>query len=132
LSGDCRDRVKESFKSYLEEPRNFSFEPSLIHDDLSSDHILHDSKEHVITGVIDWGDSVFGDPAFDYTGLLNDYGFEFSQLVLKLVGHPPEYLDRAYFYSTLIPLYRALYYIEIGERDNLEDSLKTIATVFHP
>ena len=116
----------------MEESRNFSFGPSLIHDDLNSDHILHDLKSHVITGVIDWGDSMFGDPAFDYTGLLHDYSFEFSQLVIKLVGHPPEYLDQAYFYSTLIPLYKALYYIEIGEKGYLEDSLKTIAAVFHP
>ncbi len=37
--------------------------PSLLHGDLGLEHVLADQKTEAITGVIDWGDLMVGDPA---------------------------------------------------------------------
>jgi aminoglycoside phosphotransferase (APT) family kinase protein len=45
------------------------FEPTLTHSDLGAAHLLvHHGR---LAGVIDWGDARIGDPAIDYSWLLN-------------------------------------------------------------
>jgi aminoglycoside phosphotransferase (APT) family kinase protein len=44
----------------------------LIHGDLGAEHVLVDADR--ITGVIDWGDAVIGDPALDLGRLMRDLG----------------------------------------------------------
>jgi aminoglycoside phosphotransferase (APT) family kinase protein len=45
------------------------FQPVLTHSDLGPSHLLaHDGE---LVGVIDWGDARIGDPAIDYSWLLN-------------------------------------------------------------
>jgi aminoglycoside phosphotransferase (APT) family kinase protein len=45
------------------------FEPTLTHSDLGPPHLL--VREGRLAGVIDWGDARVGDPALDYSWLLN-------------------------------------------------------------
>ena len=45
---------------------------TLIHGDLGAEHVFVDAGR--ITGVIDWGDAVIGDPALDHGRLLRDLG----------------------------------------------------------
>jgi aminoglycoside phosphotransferase (APT) family kinase protein len=45
------------------------FEPTLTHSDLGSPHLL--VRDGRLAGVIDWGDARVGDPALDYSWLLN-------------------------------------------------------------
>jgi aminoglycoside 2''-phosphotransferase len=122
--------VDAVFESFLSNRGNFTFKPALIHGDLSSDHILHDKAAGSLTGVIDWGDSVFGDPAFDLTGLLSDYGSSFCDSVLQGVSQSDSMLLRAEFYLRLIPFYEALHGLEVGDRATLEEGLKLISKNF--
>jgi aminoglycoside phosphotransferase (APT) family kinase protein len=45
------------------------FEPALTHSDLGPSHLL--VRDGHLAGVIDWGDARIGDPALDYSWLLN-------------------------------------------------------------
>ena len=45
---------------------------ALIHGDLGAEHVFVDAGR--ITGVIDWGDAVIGDPALDHGRLMRDLG----------------------------------------------------------
>jgi aminoglycoside phosphotransferase (APT) family kinase protein len=45
------------------------FEPVLTHSDLGPEHLL--CRDGRLVGVIDWGDTRVGDPALDYSWLLN-------------------------------------------------------------
>ena len=45
------------------------FEPALVHCDLGPSHLL--CRDGKLVGVIDWADAKIGDPAIDYSWLLN-------------------------------------------------------------
>jgi aminoglycoside phosphotransferase (APT) family kinase protein len=46
------------------------FQPTLTHSDLGPAHLLAENDK--LVGVIDWGDARIGDPAIDYSWLLNE------------------------------------------------------------
>ena len=121
-------RINYVFNSYLRDPGNFIFEPVLCHRDLTGEHILH-----VIgtpTGIIDWGDACFGDPAFDLTGLYADYGRAFAENISRRVELPTSYLERCEFYVMVIPFYEALYGLDTDNEDRLDRGLRRIKSVF--
>ncbi len=121
-------RINYVFKNYLNDSENFLFEPVLCHRDLSGDHILHIIGN--ISGVIDWGDACFGDPAFDLTGLYSEFGRSFAENISKRVELPASYLERSEFYVMIIPFYEAFYGLDTDNNDRLENGLKRIKSVF--
>ena len=64
LDGAARGAVAAAIEAYLEEPANFDFKPSLIHQDLDS-NLLIDPVSGSITGLIDFSAAVAGKPAID-------------------------------------------------------------------
>jgi aminoglycoside phosphotransferase (APT) family kinase protein len=66
LDGDERTRGE----ALLAETETLTgFEPTLTHSDLGPTHLI--VREGRLVGVIDWGDARVGDPAIDYSWLLN-------------------------------------------------------------
>ena len=61
---------------------------SLIHGDLAAEHVLLDPDTHEITGIIDWADVQFGDPAMDLAGMFHWGGAPFFEAVTREYGHP--------------------------------------------
>ncbi|HEX9915916.1 MAG TPA: phosphotransferase, partial [Candidatus Bathyarchaeia archaeon] len=96
----------------------------------SSDHILHDPATGDLTGVIDWGDSCAGDPAYDITGLLADYGLAFAEAVVAAKGDPAEYLERAGFYARNIGVHQALHGLNVGDGAHVEAGLRRLEAVY--
>ena len=115
---------------YIEEPANFRFRPRLIHRDLSSDHILHDPATGCLTGVIDWGDACAGDPAFDLTGLLADYGPALAEAVAAAKSDPPEYLGRARFYARIVGVHQVLHGLDVGDGAHVDAGLRRLERVY--
>ena len=128
LSTEAASGLLGDFDSYLEEPANFRFTPRLSHRDLSSDHILHDPATGDLTGVIDWGDACVGDPAFDLTGFLADYGPAFAEAVAAAKGDPSEYLERAGFYARIVSVYTVLHSLDVGA--HVEAGLRRLEAVY--
>jgi aminoglycoside 2''-phosphotransferase len=121
-------RIQYVFNTYLSDSENFIFKPVLCHRDLSSEHILHIIGN--LTGVIDWGDACFGDPAFDLTGLYSNFGRSFAENICRRVELPPTYLERTEFYVMVIPFYEALYGLDTEKNYRFENGVARIKTVF--
>ncbi|MGL5874165.1 MAG: aminoglycoside phosphotransferase family protein [Xenococcaceae cyanobacterium] len=79
--------IKKIYRNYLDEPINFNYRPCLLHNDLSSDHILFDVKSDRVSGIIDFGDIAIGDPDYDLMYLLDDMGIDFIERFLKYYSH---------------------------------------------
>ncbi len=73
-----RDKVWHYYEQllnlYLREPALHAYQPAVLHGDLSPDHLLADTQQLCLTGVIDWGDTRIGDPAWDFVYIYEDYG----------------------------------------------------------
>ncbi len=80
-----------------------SVAPILLHGDLCPYHVLYDPVNMVVTGVIDFGDMIVGDAAWDLTYLYEDYGVEFLRHFLKYysVNEQREEVARAYRFHEL-------------------------------
>jgi aminoglycoside 2''-phosphotransferase len=126
LKPSVQAEITHEFKRFHETVLNFK--PVLCHRDLSLEHILESGD--VITGVIDWGDSCIGDPAFDITGLLMGLGEEVTRNISDNLDFPPDYLERARFYSGISPFYKCLYGYDIGDEKHIKTGLEIINTNF--
>ncbi|SDM69092.1 aminoglycoside 2''-phosphotransferase [Fictibacillus solisalsi] len=77
--------ISSRFHDYLHHPVYTEY-TSLIHGDLSMDHILIDPETHRITGIIDFGDLAICDPDFEYRYILEDCGKLFLESLLNFMG----------------------------------------------
>ncbi|HKQ79220.1 MAG TPA: aminoglycoside phosphotransferase family protein [Blastocatellia bacterium] len=75
----------KQFEIYLGSPENFLFQPTVLHADLSRDHILLENDS--VTAVIDFGDVNWGDPDYDFMYLFVDFGQSFAEEVARRYGH---------------------------------------------
>lgn len=77
---------------------------TFLHNDLGGEHILFDENTFKI-GVIDFSDREFGDPAFDFTGMI-EFGEDFTQKVIDHYNGKKDngFLFRAKMYFKRIPL----------------------------
>ena len=77
-------RVIGEFRTELAAQMTTGHQTAKVHADLRGEHILWDSENKQAT-IIDFPDSLIGDPALDFAGLL-PCGLEFAQCVLKQYG----------------------------------------------
>jgi|SRR6185437_15952050 len=97
ISKTKRKTITQLFTNYLGDAENFKYAQALIHGDFSKDHILIDTaNQHPperairagITGIIDFGDIAFGDPAYDFMYLLDEFGEDFLHGIFKIYKPP--------------------------------------------
>ena len=118
LNAIHKKKIDELFSYILEEIHFDELPKVLIHGDFSSDHIIYDPVRKGISGIIDFGDLMIGDPAYDFTGILLEYGRLFLDEVLEYYELP---LDEAFlerieqFYIPKGSLHQLLYAIEQGD-----------------
>jgi aminoglycoside 2''-phosphotransferase len=113
---------------YLYTPELHNYIPSLLHGDLSPWHFLADVKDCALTGVIDFGDSLIGDPHWDLIYLLEDSGKEILELFLTF--YSPATVQQA---SRRVQLFQQLNNVEYclsmqstGEEKALQEALETL------
>jgi aminoglycoside 2''-phosphotransferase len=126
LETSIQAKITKEFNNFHE--TEFKFKPTLCHRDLTTDHILESGGE--ITGIIDWGDSCIGDQAFDLTGLVMGFGEKALKNVSRKLEYPPEYLERAWFYSHVSPFYEYLYGKEVQDEKRIKSGLEKINKTF--
>jgi aminoglycoside 2''-phosphotransferase len=90
------DWVEQQFDQYSS--LSFDFEITVIHSDLVGDHIFVDPEKGMVTGIIDFADTEFSDPALDFAGMWH-YGEQFPQQVLNNYEHKTDsdFLKRSKF-----------------------------------
>lgn len=85
-----------------------SYTPALIHNDLASYHLLVDSSNGHLTGVLDFGEAMVGDPATDYGALISTYGETLIHMMMRFNPSIKQHLDRARFRASYLELEWAL------------------------
>lgn len=94
----------EEYFSKLKDTLGHAYSNALIHNDLTWKHILWDANNKQIN-IIDFSDRAFGDPAIDFSGLL-EYGVKFAEKVFRLYSgkKDEQILKRSQLYFKRIPL----------------------------
>ena len=96
------------FETCLDDEQAFAYEPVLKHGDMGPSNILFDRVARRITGILDFGNSGLGDPAYDFAGLLSGYGEEFVQRCARTYPQVVAMLPRIRFYRGTFALLEAL------------------------
>lgn len=131
LSPDERATVAEFWRLFLENDAYFQFSPTLIHGDLDDAHVLVDAKTGQLTGIIDFGDAMVGDPALDFAGF--EGAFRAALLGSYELPVDATLERRADVYRQQISPYNAVFYgLEIGDpewvRRGLDALVKGVLT----
>ena len=105
LWADQRHWIDDLFAPVLDGSLNMGHAMlALIHDDLSSYHILHSPDQRRITGVIDFGMARLGDPAADFALIISTYGESFLKRMCRYDPAINDALDRSRFLSGALEL----------------------------
>jgi len=74
LDSETRHQLDTTLEkwSLLSQPEGW--QPSLLHCDIGPGHVLYDPQTKNVTGVIDFGDILIGEPARDFVYIYEDYG----------------------------------------------------------
>jgi aminoglycoside 2''-phosphotransferase len=108
---DARNAVSSSFELLLDDPRNRSIQPSLIHGDFGTSNILYDPVGGSVVGVIDFDLASVGDPAVDLAAA-SCYGLHRFAQVCPEVAVMANRID---FYRGTFALQEALFGLENGD-----------------
>ena len=126
MSPQVSKQMDGLWEGFLDTQANFQFQPVLIHGDLGEDHILCDPRRGFISGIIDWGDAVIGDPALDFVGLLNVGGQTFAERVFhSYQGNiEPNFWEKISFYHQIIPFYEIQYGLLTRDKRYIQTGLQ--------
>ena len=118
---DAREWTKRHFETFLNDKQQFDL--VLKHGDFGTSNILFDRQQRTICGVIDFGSSGLGDPAYDLAGLLSSYGEAFVKRCWKVYPEIESFMDRVRFYQGTFALEEALFGIENGDKAAFESGI---------
>lgn len=124
ISPQSRESVSQRFDLYIEHQKTQTTDIALIHGDFGASNILWDPIRGEITGVIDFGGSQQGDPAYDFAGLLSSYGEDFFNMCTELYPGGHQIKDRVYFYRSTFALQEALHGIENSDQAALRNGIQ--------
>ncbi|HEU4457456.1 MAG TPA: phosphotransferase [Longimicrobium sp.] len=129
LPADAAARVEGAYASYLAGGERWAYRPAVLHGDFGPDHVMHDAETGRVTGVIDFGDLMIGDPARDFIYVHEDYGPEILARILPLYGRESAgaMLPRVRFHHLHSMIEWALRMRVEGSRDDLTEALEEIA-----
>jgi aminoglycoside 2''-phosphotransferase len=116
--------VETSLVEYIESNTANNYTPSLLHGDLSPDHVLFNPQTSFVTAILDFGDIVIGDPAADVVLIYEDHGLDFLRRFLTMYGAR----DRATFLRRVYRLY-VLGAIEWAVMKSEQDSPEVEASI---
>jgi len=118
LNVSTAESVRQKIALFLNEQQHFHH--VLIHGDFSPEHILVNTETGEI-GVIDFGDSGIGDPAYEVLDeLLPWYGNQIDG----------SFQDRQQFYRWLVPFHGVLHGLETGDEALVTEGLRQVETKF--
>lgn len=118
-------RIRSEFDAFLRILRRSEYRPVISHLDLGSYNLLWDPERRRPTGVLDWEDLRFADPAFDLTGL----GFLGGSLLAPIVRARKRKGDHLFearlsFYRRASYVHEICYAIEVGKNALLRQTLR--------
>ncbi|WP_163529067.1 phosphotransferase family protein [Halobacillus ihumii] len=95
-----RAEIIATFSQFIQSP---SVHPkTFLHGDLTTSNLLIDQEKHIMTGVIDFTDTMWGDPAFDFGGFYWTYGGHFTK---KILSYYDTYENKNHIYKRVRDFY---------------------------
>jgi aminoglycoside 2''-phosphotransferase len=109
----------------MREPTLHTYQPAVLHGDLSPDHFLADTEQARLTGVIDWGDARIGDPAWDLVYIYEDYGPRTLNAFLDHYDRPNAHLleHKVRLYQQLNNMDYCLAVLSNGSEEQVHEAL---------
>jgi aminoglycoside 2''-phosphotransferase len=120
---DAQNDIVHSFEGFLN-GKLTNLKTTLIHGDFGASNILRNPENSKVTGIIDFGGSGIGDPAYDFAGILASYGKDFFDLCIDKYPNGKEISERVAFYKSTFALQEALHGVENHDREAFENGLK--------
>ncbi|MEH7441432.1 aminoglycoside phosphotransferase family protein [Bacillus sp. JJ1122] len=124
MSNSSKETVSFAFESFFEKEKSRDIKTTLIHGDFGASNILWKVEKIEISGIIDFGASGLGDPAYDFAGLLSSYGEEFFEQCIRLYPGGEEIKERVMFYKSTFALQEALHGIENNDEQAFKNGIK--------
>ncbi|WRP05551.1 aminoglycoside phosphotransferase family protein [Rossellomorea aquimaris] len=124
MNETSKAEIDHNFGSFLSNKELLSFNTVLTHGDFGASNILWGSKREEVTGIIDFGETEIGDPAYDFAGLLASYGQPFVKRCLSMYPDGEKIFERMTFYQSTFALQEALHGIEKDDREAFERGLR--------
>ncbi|MCA0984157.1 aminoglycoside phosphotransferase family protein [Halobacillus yeomjeoni] len=122
MNEKAKARITSRFNRFI--GYGVSIDSVLIHGDFGASNILWSSHNHQITGIIDFGETSYGDPAYDFAGLAASYGDEFTIKCLEHYFDDDRIFDRAKFYQSTFALQEALHGLRNKDDQAFENGMK--------
>ncbi|RYV50445.1 macrolide 2'-phosphotransferase [Pengzhenrongella frigida] len=118
------------WEGLLEDVAMWRFQPTVVHGDLSAEHVLTDGR--TVTGLLGWGDAKVADPADDLAWLLvaaPQYAVE-SIMEAYHLGRTeltdPHLTERAQLAGELALARWLLYGVRTGDREVIDDAVQML------
>lgn len=124
MKKESQEEVTESFENFLKGESLSNINLALIHGDFGASNILWKQGTGDISGIIDFGGSGIGDPAYDFAGILSSYGEDFFNMCVDLYPNGKEIAKRVQFYRSTFALQEALHGIENDDLLAFEAGIK--------
>ena len=129
LSAPAFNRFDAWWNDYLSDPASRTFEPCLVHGDLAPEHILVAPKQWRLSGIIDFGDAMWADPALDLAGWPESLA---QGVAAKMRSLSPDryFWTRCAAYRCIAPLHAVFAGRQNDRPDLLEDGIDALSRVF--
>jgi aminoglycoside 2''-phosphotransferase len=124
MSVEAQRQISHSFETFLHSKTWLNLNTTLVHGDFGTTNILWDADTYKISGIIDFGGSGIGDPAYDFAGILSSYGEDFFNMCLDLYPNGNEISERVKFYRSTFALQEALHGVENDDVEAFENGIK--------
>ena len=119
---DACEWVTQNFDTFLDDPANFDYKPSLAHTDFGGSNILFDESRWTVTGVIDWAGVKLCDPAIDVAAIMN-LGETFFTQMLKTYPEMKDMVPRTHFFRSTYGLQEALNALRDGNKSLFAEAI---------
>lgn len=126
---NLKEKTIQLFNIFFNDESMHNYEPTLVHGDLSEDHIIITSDG---VGIIDFGDLMVFDPAYDLIwAYICDVDF-YNKLFKKYTGHKDNYFEhRIRDFHIIRPPYDGIIYAdEIHDNDMINEQIKKLTQIF--
>ncbi|MDC3415264.1 aminoglycoside phosphotransferase family protein [Aquibacillus sp. 3ASR75-11] len=120
---EAQDEIINSFETFLVSD-TYNLKTMLIHGDFGASNIIWQPDTCKVSGIIDFGGSGLGDPAYDFAGILSSYGEAFFNMCMDLYPNGKQISKRVKFYKSTFALMEALHGIENDDIQAFENGIK--------
>lgn len=121
---EAQKEITQSFEKFLEADSVQNLEMTLIHGDFGASNILWVPESKEISGVIDFGNTRIGDPAYDFAGILSSYGEDFFNMCIQRYPNGQSISERVKFYKSTFALQEALHGFLHHNQEAFEEGIK--------